>query len=40
MNHNATGYNEDMNPHMIDGIQDARDQWALRNVQRATRAEK
>jgi len=39
MSHNATGYSEDMNPHMIDGIQDARDTWALRNAQRAQRAE-
>ena len=23
MSHNATGYDEDMNPDMIDGIQDA-----------------
>jgi beta-galactosidase len=37
--HNATGYAEDMNPDMIDGIQDARSQWAVRNVQRALRAE-
>jgi len=39
MSHNATGYSEDMNPHMIDGIQDARDTWAQRNAQRAQRAE-
>jgi hypothetical protein len=39
MSHNATGYNEDMNPEMIDGIQDARDSWALRNVRLAQRAE-
>lgn len=39
MSHNATGYNEDMNPHRIDGIQDARDSWARRNVARAVRAE-
>jgi len=39
MSHNATGYSEDMNPDMIDGIQDARDTWALRNVKRALRAE-
>jgi hypothetical protein len=37
--HNATGYSEDMNPDMIDGIQDARDTWALRNASRALRAE-
>jgi hypothetical protein len=39
MSHNATGYNEDMNPDMIDGIQDARDTWALRNAAVALRAE-
>ncbi len=39
MSHNATGYNEDMNPDMIDGIQDARDTWAMRNVKLALRAE-
>ena len=39
MSHNATGYNEDMNPDMIDGIHDARDTWASKNVTLATRAE-
>jgi hypothetical protein len=39
MSHNATGYSDDMNPDMIDGIHAERDQWALRNVQRAQRAE-
>ena len=39
MSHNATGYSEDMNPDMIDGLQDARDTWAQRNVKRAVRAE-
>lgn len=39
MSHNATGYNEDMNPDMIDGLQEARDTWARRNVQLAQRAE-
>lgn len=39
MSHNATGYSEDMNPHMIDGIQHARDTWSRRNAQRAQRAE-
>jgi hypothetical protein len=37
--HNATGYNEDMNPAMIDGVQDRRDTWAQRNMERALRAE-
>jgi hypothetical protein len=39
MSHNATGYNEDMNPDMIDGMKDARDTWALRNAKLALRAE-
>ena len=39
MSHNATGYDEDMNPDMIDGIHDARDSWAARNVALAMRAE-
>ena len=38
MSHNATGYSEDMNPDMIDGIQAPRDSWALRNANRAVRA--
>ncbi|MBN2595130.1 MAG: hypothetical protein JXA81_16625, partial [Sedimentisphaerales bacterium] len=37
--HNATGYNEDMNPDMIDGIQDRRDRWAINNMNKALRAE-
>ena len=37
--HNATGYAEDMNPDMIDGIQAPRDQWSARNVKLARRAE-
>jgi hypothetical protein len=39
MSHNATGYNEDMNPDLIDGIYNERSQWALNNVRRALRAE-
>lgn len=39
MSHNATGYHEDMNPDMIDGRQEARDAWALRNSQLALRGE-
>jgi hypothetical protein len=39
MSHNATGYDEDMNPDMIDGIHEARDSWALNNVALAKRAE-
>ena len=38
MSHNATGYSEDMNPDMIDGIGSPRDQWSSRNAKRATRA--
>ncbi len=39
MSHNATGYGEDMNPDMIDGIRDARNTWGLNNVKLALRAE-
>ena len=39
MSHNATGYEEDMNPDLIDGIHGERDTWALKNVKLATRAE-
>jgi hypothetical protein len=39
MSHNATGYNEDMNPDLIDGRQNPRDQWALNNSRLALRAE-
>ncbi len=39
MSHNATGYNEDINPPMIDGISDPRDQWAARNAALALRCE-
>jgi len=37
--HNATGYNEDMNPDLIDGIYNERSEWAMNNVRRAVRAE-
>ena len=39
MSHNATGYNEDMNPDQIDGKGEPRDQWALNNSRLALRAE-
>ncbi len=39
MSHNATGYDQDMNPDLIDGIHDARDQWAIDNMKLALRAE-
>ena len=37
--HNATGYGEDMNPDLIDGIHAPRGPWSARNVERANRAE-
>ncbi len=39
MSHNATGYNEDMNPDLIDGLNDPRDRWAANNAKLAVRAE-
>ncbi len=39
MSHNATGYDEDMNPDMIDGLQRPHDQWSERAANRALRAE-
>ncbi|MGA2866434.1 MAG: hypothetical protein ABSF95_18320 [Verrucomicrobiota bacterium] len=39
MSHNATGYNEDTNPLMMDGKSNPRDQWADRNAARALRCE-
>jgi hypothetical protein len=39
MSHNATGYMEDMNPDLMDGVQDPRDRWAQKNVKLALRAE-
>ncbi len=37
--HNATGYNEDMNPDMIDGVHDPRGAGELKNTRKAQRAE-
>lgn len=37
--HNAAGYADDMNPQMIDGIQNRRNEWSQRNADRALRAE-
>jgi hypothetical protein len=37
--HNACGYEEDMNPDMIDGVREGRDQWGANNVKLALRAE-
>jgi hypothetical protein len=40
MSHNATGYDEDMNPDLIDGIKDPHDDpWSRNNAERARRAE-
>ncbi len=39
MSHNATGYNEDINPEMMDGAKDNRDGWSAGNVKSALRAE-
>ncbi len=39
MSHNATGYEEDMNPDMIDGVHDPRESWAQSNSRLALRAE-
>ena len=39
MSHNATGYSEDMNPDMIDGIAVPRESWALNNAKLALRAQ-
>jgi len=39
MSHNATGYNEDMNPDLIDGINSLRDQKSSKNAKLALRAE-
>jgi len=39
MSHNATGYDEDMNPDLIDGLQSARSQWSANNVKGALAAE-
>ena len=39
MNHNATGYTEDMNPDKIDGIANPRSEAALRNAAKAQRVE-
>ena len=39
MSHNATGYSEDMNPDLMDGIAAPRDRWAQNNLTKALRAE-
>lgn len=39
MSHNATGYDQDMNPDLIDGTHDARDTWSSNNAKLALRAE-
>jgi beta-galactosidase len=40
MSHNATGYNEDMDPDLIDGKYERRQPWAKAGADRAQRAEK
>jgi beta-galactosidase/beta-glucuronidase len=39
MSHNATGYDEDKNPDMIDGLQAVRNPWSENNVKGALAAE-
>ena len=39
MSHNATGYEEDMNPNLIDGVTDPRPPYGRNNSQLALRAE-
>jgi len=39
MSHNSTGYSEDMNPDMIDGVHSERSPWSANNVERALQAE-
>jgi beta-galactosidase/beta-glucuronidase len=39
MSHNSTGYDEDMNPDLIDGIHSVRGKWSDNNVKRALQAE-
>jgi len=39
MNHNATGYEEDMNPDLIDGLKDPREAWGRNGAKLALRAE-
>ena len=39
MNHNATGYSDDMNPDKIDGLDRPENSWSSNNVKRALRTE-
>lgn len=39
MSHNGTGYEEDMNPDLIDGLHDPREGWSKNNARLALRAE-
>jgi len=39
MSHNATGYDQDMDPDQIDGLHDPRDRWSANNAKLALRAE-
>ena len=38
MSHNATGYAEDMNPDLMDGVSAPRSRWAINNLKKAERA--
>ena len=38
MSHNATGYAEDMNPDLMDGVSAPRSRWAVNNLKKAERA--
>ncbi len=39
MSHNATGYEEDMNPDLMDGVSEPRNEWSKRGAAAARRAE-
>jgi hypothetical protein len=39
MSHNATGYEEDMNPDLMDGVSEPRSEWSKRGAVLARRAE-
>jgi hypothetical protein len=39
MSHNATGYEEDMNPDLMDGVSEPRGEWSRRGAALARRAE-
>src|SRR5438309_9452686 len=39
LSHSATGYDQDMDPDLIDGVHDPRDKWSANNARIALRAE-